>query len=117
MLRSIILSALALTSMVGTAAIAQPGSALYEETLARQEERRIIAEPIAGIQNHRWYDYRTNVNEAAKELAGDLRNASDTEDLRDAWEEYRLELAHERRHYVEEMAERGFRQGQVLVGG
>ena len=89
---------------------------LYEEMSARQEERRIIGSPIAGIENSRWYDYRTNVNETAKELASDLRHASDTEDLRDAWDEYRVELANERHHYVNEMAERGYRYGAVFIG-
>ena len=57
------------------------------------------------------------MGEAQKELASDLRHVSDTEDLRDAWEEYRHELAHERRDYVKEMAERGYRYGVVTVGG
>ena len=77
---------------------------------------RIITSPIAGIENSRWYDYRTNVNETSKELATDLRHASDTEDVRDAWDEYRIELAHERQHYISEMAERGYRYGAVFIG-
>lgn len=92
-------------------------SPLYEEQLARQEERNIITAPIAGVRNSRWYDYRTNIGEAQKELATDLRKASDTEDRRDAWEEYRVELAAERRHYVKEMRERGYRFGTVTVDG
>ncbi|MCE7795114.1 hypothetical protein LWE61_00935 [Sphingobium sufflavum] len=102
--------------------IASAGSAvatvqmLDEERLARSEESRIIAAPIAGITNHFWYDYRTNVGEAQKELSSDLRHATDTEDRRDAWEEYRHELVHERGHYVKEMAERGHRYGLAIVG-
>jgi hypothetical protein len=116
MFRILILPSLAIISAIGSAAFAQPGPKLYEEMSARLEERQIIAEPIGGIQNSFWFDYRINVNEAGKELTSDLRHASDTEDLRDAWEEYHTELAHERRHYVDEMAERGYRYSAVFVG-
>jgi len=105
--------ALGFATMAG-AAVTVP--MLYEESLARQEEQRIIIQPIAGIENHFWFDYRINVIEAKKELSGDLARVSDTEDLRDAWEEYRHELAHDRAHYVKEMAERGYRYGIVTVG-
>lgn len=90
---------------------------LYEETIARQEENLIFIEPIGGLRNRLWFDYRANVGEAQKELASDLRHSHDTEDLRDAWEEYRGELRHERKHYIEKMAERGYRVGSVTVGG
>jgi hypothetical protein len=46
-----------------------------------------------------------------REQRGDLKRANDIEDLRDAWEEYARELRKERNHYVEEMAERGYRSG------
>lgn len=98
---------------IGTAAIAEV--TLYEEEMARLEEQRIISAPIGGVRNHFWYDYRTNVLEAKKELASDLRRVSDTEDLRDAWDEYGHELAGERRHYVKVMAKRGYRYGKVTV--
>lgn len=88
---------------------------LHEEQMARDEEARIISYPIAGIENHFWFDYRIDVTEAQKELTSDLRRASDVEDLRDAWEEYTHELRGEREHYVEEMAERGHRMGRVIV--
>ncbi|HEX8027295.1 MAG TPA: hypothetical protein VF491_02485 [Vicinamibacterales bacterium] len=116
MFRTAILPALGVLASLGSAALAQPGPTLYEEAVARQEEQRIIAQPIGGIRNHFWFDYRSNVNETTKELASDLRHASDTEDLRDAWDEYRLELLHERRHYAGEMAERGYTLGNVFVG-
>lgn len=90
-------------------------SDLYEERLARDEERRIITSPIAGIQNSLWFDYRIDITEAQKELSADLRRASDIEDLRDAWEEYARELRKERKDYVEAMAERGYRMGTVTV--
>lgn len=116
MFRIAILPALGVLASFGSAALAQAGPAHYEEMIARQEEQRIIAAPIGGVRNHFWYDYRSNVNETAKELASDLRHASDTEDLRDAWDEYRTELQHERRHYAGEMAERGYTLGNVYVG-
>lgn len=85
------------------------------EAYARDQEKLIITAPIAGIQNSLWFDYRIDVMEAQKELASDLRRASDMEDRRDAWEEYGDELRKERKHYVKEMAERGFRIGTVTV--
>jgi len=109
----IALTAFALAA-VPTAALALP--MLYEEEAARLEESRIIRSPIAGIQNSHWFDYRTNVNETKKELASDLRRASDTEDKRDAWDEYGSELRHERGNYVKAMAKKGYRAPRVYVG-
>jgi hypothetical protein len=114
MLKHIAIPALILASAASVTAAVRP--MLYEEQLARQEEALIVPSPIGGIKNRFWYDYRTNVNETQKELATDLRHVSDTEDLRDAWDEYRHELKHARVHYVEEMAERGYRYGIVRVG-
>ncbi|WP_073976341.1 hypothetical protein, partial [Erythrobacter donghaensis] len=74
-----------------------------------------IGLPIAGIENRLWFDYRINVTEAQKELGSDLRRATDIEDRRDAWEEYAVELKHERVHYIEEMAERGYRMGNAII--
>src|SRR3546814_4060410 len=91
------------------------GPMLFEEALAREEERRIIAAPIAGIANSHWFNYRIGITEAQKEHVKDLGGASDTEDLRDAWEEYAGELKDEREHYVKKMAKRGYRQGTVTV--
>ena len=88
---------------------------LHEEHMARIEESRIITMPIAGIENRLWFDYRINITEAEKELGSDLRRASDLEDRRDAWEEYAVELKHERVHYIEEMAERGYRMGNAVI--
>jgi hypothetical protein len=89
---------------------------LYEEARAREEEQLIFTTPIAGIENNLWFDYRIDVTEAQKELTSDLRRASDTEDLRDAWEEYGTELAHERKDYIHDMGKRGYRKGTVQVG-
>ncbi|MBO9575324.1 MAG: hypothetical protein J7494_06290 [Sphingobium sp.] len=101
--------AVAATAAVNTAVI------LTEERMAHEEEGRILLRPIAGVENHFWYDYRANVNEAQKELSTDLRKAGDTEDLRDAWDEYRGELSHERSHYVKVMAKRGYREPSVTL--
>lgn len=100
-----------LLASAGQAAI----SGLVEEKAAREEEQLIINTPIAGIENKLWFDYRIDITEAQKELRSDLNGASDIEDLRDAWEEYARELRKERSHYVEEMAERGYRSGTVTV--
>lgn len=100
---------------IGLATAAAAAPMLYEEQLARAEEGLIIARPIAGIENNRWFDYRNDIGEAQKELASDLRRASDLEDTRDAWEEYAHELKHERIDYIEDMAEKGYRQGTVKL--
>ena len=88
---------------------------LYEESLAREEERQILQAPIAGIENKYWFDYRIDITEAQKELKSDLGKADDVEDLRDAWEEYAEELREEREDYVRKMAKRGYYSGTVTV--
>ena len=115
-MRNTLIATLALS--MGTFSIAGQAAAplLIEESLAREEEGRIITSPIAGIENKFWFDYRGDINEAQKELSSDLNRASDIEDIRDAWEEYTFELAGERRSYVKEMAERGYRMGTVTIG-
>ncbi len=100
-----------LLASAGQAAI----SGLIEERVAREEEQLIVNTPIAGLENTLWFDYRIDITEAQKELRSDLDRASDIEDLRDAWEEYARELRKERVHYIEEMAERGYRAGTVTV--
>jgi hypothetical protein len=109
------------TLLVAAALVAAPTAAfalptLYEQQLAHQEEARILRSPIGGVQNSRWFDYRTNVSETQKELASDLRHSTDLEDRRDAWEEYSSELRHERVGYVKAMAKKGYRVPQVFVG-
>lgn len=98
-----------------TATVAVAAPVLYEESIARQEESRIINAPIAGIANNLWFDYRIDVVEAQKELKSDLRRASDIEDQRDAWSEYAQELRHERKDYIHDMAKRGYRYREVTV--
>lgn len=99
----------------GTAMAARP--IMYEEAIAHQEEARIIQQPIAGINNSHWYDYRINVVETKKELASDLRRASDIEDQRDVWSEYDHELRHNRISYVKYMAKKGYRAPRVYFEG
>ena len=111
-MKTTILGPLAAFAMAGAASAAVP--ILYEEQMAREEEKLILSAPIAGIENSRWFDYRGNVNEAQKELHSDLRGASDVEDRRDAWEEYARELKDERVDYIEDMAKKGDRQGYVV---
>jgi len=91
--------------------------AMYEERVARVEENRIIQTPLGGIENKHWFNYRANVNESQKELATDLRKASDIEDQRDAWEEYGSELRHERGTYTKAMVKRGYRVPSVYIEG
>ncbi|BAK65882.1 hypothetical protein SLG_12070 [Sphingobium sp. SYK-6] len=115
-IKAIILPLASLGMAAAATATVRTSVVLDEERMARQEERHVIATPIAGIENRFWFNYRTDINEARKELTSDLRRASDTEDLRDAWDEYRHELSHNRGRYVKEMAKRGYRYGTVTVG-
>lgn len=101
--------AVAATAAVNTRVV------LAEERMAHEEEARIITSPIGGVENHYWFDYRDNVLETQKELASDLRHASKAKDMRNAWDEYRGELSHERGHYVHVMAKRGYRYPTVDV--
>jgi hypothetical protein len=116
MFKAIIFSALTLSCATGAVSAINSRIVTDEERMAREEERQIIVSPIGGVENRFWFNYRANVNEARKELASDLRGASDTEDVREVWDEFRHELSHERTHYVREMAERGYRYGTVTVG-
>ena len=111
-MKTMILGPLVALGIAGAAGAAI--QVLYEEQFAREEEKLILTNPIAGIMNSRWFDYRGNVNEAQKELSSDLRRASDLEDRRDAWEEYAHELKHERIDYIHDMAKKGDRQGYVV---
>ena len=59
--------------------------------------------------NKWWIDYQTDISEAKRELASDLRRATDEEDRRDAYEEYDQEIRDARHDYRKEMRERGYR--------
>lgn len=116
--RSIVASTLAILAMAPVSAMATPyGAMSYEERLAAAEDDMTLPAPIAGVQNKYWFNYRADLAEARKELAHDLRHATDAEDERDAWDEYRIELADARHDYVKEMREKGYRPGQVRVHG
>ena len=65
--------------------------------------------------NHVWLDYQTDLSEARRELQSDLRHASDEEDIRDAHEEHRQEVADARRDYVKHMRKRGYTVGEVRL--
>lgn len=106
-----LLAAFIVPATVATAAV--PAS--YEERVAAHEESLVLRTPIGGIENSHWFDYRINVNESQKELASDLRHATDLEDRRDAFEEYAVELRHERRDYIKTMAKKGYRVPSVTV--
>ncbi|MCJ2186100.1 hypothetical protein [Novosphingobium beihaiensis] len=107
--RTAAVAALAVPATVAMAAVPM----MYEETLAHQEEARIIHSPIGGVRNAKWFDYRINVTESRKELASDLKRATDVEDARDAWGEYAHELKDNRSGYVKAMRKKGYRVPEV----
>ncbi|HEY1124200.1 MAG TPA: hypothetical protein VGE65_01095 [Sphingobium sp.] len=115
MFKSIAITALSLGVAVASTAAVNTRIVLAEERMAHEEEARIIQSPIGGVENHHWFDYQANVVETQKELASDLRHASKTKDMRNAWDEYRGELSHERGHYLHVMAKRGYRYPSVEV--
>ena len=93
-------------------------SAATSPTLAHTgTENHVVVrkEPVAGQYNKYWYNYRSDVLEADKELKSDLRRATDEEDRRDAWEEYEQELVDADKDYVKKMRKRNFRVGRVTI--
>ncbi|MEW4467260.1 hypothetical protein AB1K62_05440 [Parasphingorhabdus sp. JC815] len=96
-------------TLVGAAmpAIAQSGT---------DQRIEVREEPVAGQYDKHWYNYRSDILEADKELKSDLRRATDDEDIRDAWEEYKNELIDADKDYVEEMRDRNYRVGRVTIG-
>ncbi len=115
MIKIISIAALALGSAFAAHAALNTSIPLVEQQMAQQEEARIYTRPIAGIENKFWFNYRVNVLETKKELKSDLNDASDAEDLRDAWDEYRNELHDNRYHYTKVMAKRGYREPNVTI--
>ncbi|MBY8826066.1 hypothetical protein [Sphingomonas colocasiae] len=65
--------------------------------------------------NAYWRDYQTDLSEARRELASDLRRARKPSDREEAWTEYRRELADARSDYRKEMIEKGYAVGTVQV--
>lgn len=109
------LALLAVALVAPASAVVHTDAPTFEERQAKQEEQRIFRAPIAGIRNSSWFNYRTNLVEARKELANDLNGAGDMEDLRDAWDEYRGELVDSRHDYAKKMAKKGYRIPNVSV--
>jgi hypothetical protein len=93
--------------MAATSAPAHPGA---------EHHPSIMTKPIGGQYNNFWYDYRTDVLEAEHELSHDMRDADDADDRARAFKEYVHELTDAKKDYSKEMAERGYRRGEVIVG-
>jgi hypothetical protein len=66
--------------------------------------------------NSYWLDYKTDISEAKRELASDLRHSDDENDRERAWDEYRREVADAKSDFRKEMREKGYRVGRVTVG-
>ena len=59
--------------------------------------------------NKFWVEYYTDISEAKRELASDLKRATDAEDRREAYEEYEHEVRDARKDYAKAMSKRGYR--------
>ncbi len=95
-------------------ALAVAGAALAGPAFAGDRLRG----PVYSDSNKHYLDYKTDLSEARRELASDLRHADDAADREDAWAEYRREVADARHDFRKEMAERGVvirRLPQVIV--
>lgn len=106
-----------LTSLL-VPAIAAPAFVAHPALAQGQSYRpAVYDEPIAGVRNNKWYDYRSDLAEAENELRKDLRRAKTDQDRREARAEYRRELADARHDYRKEMREKGYiaRTGEVIV--
>ncbi|MBL9068257.1 MAG: hypothetical protein JNN10_18400 [Sphingopyxis sp.] len=104
----------ALLALPATAAIA---AVPYHSMPPGFEPPPIRERPIAGVVNQQWYNYKTDILEAEKELTSDLRRATDREDRWDAWDEWETEVIDADKDYVKEMRKKGYRVGRVTVGG
>lgn len=108
-------SAIALLSISGALMAGATATTLSAHP-GPQSHRHIMTAPIAGKFNNYWYDYKSDVEEAESELRSDLRRADTAQDEREAWREYRRELADARKDYRQEMMEKGYlRRGRVEV--
>ncbi|GAA4769571.1 hypothetical protein GCM10023219_14900 [Stakelama sediminis] len=65
------------------------------------------ARSIFTDSNKHYLDYKTDLSEARRELASDLRRAHDADDRIDAYAEYKSEVADARKDFRKEMAEKG----------
>lgn len=73
--------------------------------------------PIAGVYNKYWYNYRTDILEAEKELKSDLGRATDREDRWDAWDEWATEVVDADKDYTKVMRKKGYPVGRVSIEG
>ena len=103
----------ALATLAAPPVAAHPGP---ERHPAWVGEPVIFDSPIAGIRNDWWDDYRSDIAEADSELRKDLRRATDAEDRREAWGEWKREIEDAASDYAGEMADRGYRSGIVTIG-
>lgn len=85
----------------------------------QEEHVHILTQPLAGVRNNYWYDYKSDVEEAEIELRKDLHRAKSARDKREAWAEYNRELRDARADYTKEMVEKRYilrPRGEVTVG-
>lgn len=84
-----------------------------------EDHVHILSQPLAGVRNNLWYDYKSDVEEAENELRKDLRRAKSAQDKREAWAEYNRELRDAKADYTKEMVEKRYilrQRGEVIVG-
>lgn len=105
---------IAAAGILPLAAVAAP--ALASHTAASGNPALVVrSEPVQGVYNQSWFNYLADINEADKELASDLKRATDREDRADALEEYEVELADADKDYVKEMRKRGYKVARVTM--
>ncbi len=103
-----------MTTSIKLALIGAGIAMLTTPALAGRSENRDVAAP-QDDSNSYWLDYKTDISEAKRELASDLRGADDESDRERAWTEYRREIADAKSDYRKEMLEKGYRVGTVTV--
>lgn len=103
-----------MTNIIKIALMGTGLAMLATPALAGRSANRDIAAP-QDDSNSYWLDYKTDISEAKRELASDLRGADDENDRERAWTEYRREIADAKSDYRKEMLEKGYRMGTVTV--
>ena len=91
------------------------GASAGELSVESRYKAEIRTEPVAGVYNKAWYNYRTDIAEADKELTSDLRRATDREDTNDAWDEFYAEIVDADKDYVKAMRKQGYQVGRVTL--
>ena len=87
-----------MTKTIKLALIGAGIAMLATPALAGRSENRDDAVP-QDDSNSYWLDYKTDISEAKRELASDLRGADDESDRERAWTEYRREIADAKSDY------------------